>query len=55
MDVSLIDEVRSLIGAPPAGLEALEYVFLGILLMFLVSSACSLIGMIFKWIGGGIS
>lgn len=52
MSVNLVEELRALIGAPPAGLEFLEYVFLGFLLIFLVYSAVSLISGIFKWIGG---
>ena len=52
MFVNLVEELRALIGAPPAGLEFLEYVFLGFLLIFLVYSAVSLISGIFKWIGG---
>ena len=50
--MNLVEELRALIGAPPAGLEFLEYVFLGFLLIFLVYSAVSLISGIFKWIGG---
>lgn len=52
MDVNLLSELRALIGSPPAGLEFLEYVFLGFLLIFLVYSAVSLVAGIFKWIGG---
>lgn len=52
MSVNLVDELRALIGSPPAGLEFLEYLFLGFLLIFLVYSAVSLISAIFKWIGG---
>lgn len=52
MSVNLVEELRALIGVPPAGLEFLEYIFLGFLLIFLVYSAVSLISGIFKWIGG---
>lgn len=52
MSVNLVEELRALIGTPPVGLEFLEYVFLGFLLIFLVYSAVSLISGIFKWIGG---
>lgn len=38
---SLVSQLRSLIGTPPAGLEFLEYLFLGFLLIFLVYSAVS--------------
>ena len=34
MTVDLISELRALIGVPPAGLEFLEYVFVGFLLIF---------------------
>lgn len=52
MSVNLVDELRALIGSPPAGLEFLEYLFLGFLVIFLVYSACSILSMVFKWIGG---
>lgn len=48
-----IQEVRSLIGNPPAGLEFLEYLFAGVFLIFVVSSAIGLISAIFRFIGGG--
>lgn len=48
----LLSYVRELMGAPPAGLESMEYVFAGVLLIILVSSAISLVSGIFKWIGG---
>lgn len=48
----LLFYVRSLIGTPPVGLEPIEYVFAGALLIILVSSAISMISGIFKWIGG---
>lgn len=50
----LIDEIRSLIGSPPAGYEFLEYVFIGFLLVFLVSAAFGILKSIFNWIGGGM-
>ena len=54
MTVDLISELRALIGVPPAGLEFLEYVFVGFLLIFLVWSAAIIISCIFRWIGGGL-
>lgn len=48
----LLSYVRQLIGAPPVGLEPLEYVFAGVLLIILASSAIAMISGIFKWIGG---
>ena len=50
MTVDLISELRALIGVPPAGLEFLEYVFVGFLLIFLVWSAANIISCIFRWI-----
>ena len=49
---SLVLQLRSLIGTPPAGLEFLEYLFLGFLLIFLVYSAVSVISAVFRWLGG---
>ena len=46
MTVDLISELRALIGVPPAGLEFLEYVFVGFLLIFLVWSAANIISCI---------
>ncbi len=53
MVLDLVSEIRSLIGAPPAGFEFLEYVFLGFLLVFLVCTAFNILASIFRWIGGG--
>lgn len=52
MDVSLVEQLRALIGVPPAGLEFLEYLFLGFLLIFLVYSAVSVVSAILRWVGG---
>ena len=49
---SLVSQLRSLIGTPPAVLEFLEYLFLGFLLIFLVYSAVSVISAVFRWLGG---
>lgn len=49
MDLSVfISEIRSLLGAPPAGLEFLEYIFAALFLMFVVSSAVGLIASLFR-------
>lgn len=48
----LLTYIRSLIGSAPVGLEPVEYVFAGVLLIILVGSAISMISGIFKWIGG---
>lgn len=40
---SLVSQLRSLIGTPPAGLEFLEYLFLGFLLIFLAISLITMI------------
>ena len=47
-----ISEIQSLIGAPPAGYEWLEYLIVAVLLIFLLDSLVTLIAGIFKWIGG---
>lgn len=49
---AFIAEIESLIGAPPAGYEWLEYLVVAVLLIFLVDSAVTLIAAVFKWIGG---
>lgn len=54
MEINVIDELRALIGAPPAGLEPLEYVVAAVILIFLLTSAYSLIAMVFRWIGGNL-
>lgn len=50
----LINEIRALIGSPPSGYEFLEYVFVGFLLVFLVSAAFGILKSIYNWIGGGM-
>lgn len=50
--MSLITEIQSLIGVPPTGYEFLEYLLVGVFLLFLVSAAVSIVSAIFKWIGG---
>lgn len=48
----LIINIQSVIGAPPVGCEALEYIIAGALLLMLCMSAISMISGIFRWIGG---
>lgn len=50
---NFISELRALIGSPPIGYEWLEYVFMGVLCIFLCSSIVSLLSALFRWIGGG--
>lgn len=50
---NFLNELRSLIGSPPAGFEFLEYVVLTVILLFLLDSAVGLVAAVFKWIGGG--
>ena len=47
-----ISQLESLIGAPPAGFEWLEYLIVGLLLVLLIDSAISLVASVFKVIGG---
>lgn len=54
MNIDLISEVRALIGVPPVGLEFLEYIYIGFLLIFLVWSAANIVSCVFRWIGGGM-
>lgn len=50
MDTFILD-IRNIIGAPPAGLEVIEYIVASLLLVILSMAAISLISSIFKWIG----
>lgn len=49
---AFISEIQSLIGAPPAGYEWLQYLVVSVLLIFLLDSLVTMIAGIFKWIGG---
>lgn len=49
--MELVAELRALIGAPPAGLEFLEYLVVAVLLLFLLDSAVGVLAAVFKWIG----
>lgn len=56
MDESIfVTEIRSLIGAPPAGYEWLEYLIVGLILLWLLNSALSFVSGLMKWIGSGMS
>lgn len=44
--------VQELLGAPPAGYDALQYVVAAALLVILCMSAVNVISGIFRWIGG---
>ncbi len=48
----IFDELRALIGTPPAGYEIFEYIFAGIFLIILEQSCISFISALFSWIGG---
>lgn len=48
-----ITEIRSLIGAPPAGFEWLEYLVVAVILLFLLNCCVSFLAGLFKWIGSG--
>ena len=49
----ILEELRSLIGVPPAGLEFLEYLYTGLFALMLVQSCISLISGLFRKFGGG--
>lgn len=48
----LITSIQGILGTPPVGCEALEYIIAGALLLMLCMSAVSMISGIFRWIGG---
>lgn len=48
----LITAVNEVLGAPPAGMEGIEYLVAGALLVVLCMSAVSMISGIFRYIGG---
>lgn len=50
-----VTEIQSLIGAPPAGYEWLEYLICAVILLWLLNACVSFISAIFKWIGGGMA
>lgn len=49
---AFISEIQRLMGSPPAGYEWLQYLVVGVLLIFLLDSLVTMIAGIFKWIGG---
>lgn len=49
----ILDELRELIGAAPAGYEFLEYIFVGLFCLMIVQSAISLISGLFRMFSGG--
>lgn len=49
----ILEELRALIGAPPAGFEFLEYLYTGLFTLMLVQSCISLISGLFRKFGGG--
>ncbi len=48
----IFDELRALIGSPPAGYEFFEYILAAIILVLLLQSCISFISALFSWIGG---
>lgn len=49
----IITQLRSLIGAPPAGYEWVEYVISSFIVLFLLNCCVSFVAGLFKWIGSG--
>ena len=48
----ILEELRSLIGAAPAGYEGIEYVFVGLFALILVQSCVTFISGLFRIFGG---
>lgn len=48
----LITAVREVLGTAPAGMEAVEYLVAGALLVVLCMSAISMVSGLFRYIGG---
>ena len=48
----LVTYIFEALGAPPAGLESLQYVVAAVILVTLCNSAIAMISGIFRWIGG---
>ena len=49
----VLEELRALIGAPPAGFEFLECLFVGLFVLLIVQSAITLISGLFRKFSGG--
>lgn len=49
----VLDELRDLIGAAPAGYEFLEYLFVGLFCLMIVQSAITLVSGLFRKFSGG--
>lgn len=49
----ILDELRELIGAAPAGYEFLEYLFVGLFCLMIVQSAITLVSGLFRRFAGG--
>ena len=47
-----IEELRDLIGSPPAGYEFLEYVLVGLFCLIMLQSLVTLISGLFRLFGG---
>ena len=48
----ILEEVRALIGTAPPGYEGVEYVFVGLFALVLVSSCITFISGLFRIFGG---
>lgn len=48
----ILEELRVLIGAPPAGYEFLEYLFVGLFCLMIVQSCISLVSGLFRIFSG---
>lgn len=48
----ILEELRNLIGAAPAGMEAVEYVFVGLFAVILVQACITFVSGLFRIFGG---
>lgn len=49
----ILEELRELIGAAPAGYEFLEYLFVGLFVLLIVQSCISFVSGLFRKFSGG--
>ena len=50
--MELIPEIQKLLGAPPAGYEWLQYLFVGVLLILMIDSCITFVSGLLRWVGG---
>lgn len=50
---TVYEALIGLVGEPPAGYDIVVYLVACVVLLYLLTSAFSIIGSVLKWIGGG--